>query len=183
VADDILDVGDNLADVPAFYTGTGTSTLVPSVFPVGLNGRPYMVDRAANEFVAGFEARVRDSVDQGTEPGEASINPQGLWRRNQTSWHVGAGQQYADDAYAEAFRFYTSKGINPWTKGQLTLLNATNRALTSANTNLMLVSATSSAGVNYLYVADGSTLKYTTNPFVATPTWTSVTTGLSLIHI
>lgn len=177
MADDILDVGDNLADVPAFYTGTGTSTLVPSVFPVGLNGRPYMVDRAANEFVAGFEARVRDSVDQGTEPGEASINPQGLWRRNQTSWHVGAGQQYADDAYAEAFRFYTSKGINPWTKGQLTLLNATKTALTSANTNLMLASVTSSAGVNYLYVADGSTLKYTTDPFVATPTWTSVTTG------
>ncbi len=174
MADDILDVGDNLADVPAFYTGTGTSSLVPSVFPVGINGRPYMVDRAANEFVAGFEARVRDSVDQGTEPGEASINPQGLWRRNQTSWHVGAGQQYADDGYAEPFRFYTSKGINPWTKGQLTLLNDTRLPSSSSmtGTNLPMIEVN-----GYLYVGDGQTLKYTQNPFAATPTWTSVTTG------
>jgi hypothetical protein len=177
VADDILDVGDNLADVPAFYTGTGTSTLVPSVFPIGINGRPYMIDRAANEFVSGFEARVRDSVDQGTEPGEASINPQGLWRRNQSSWHVGAGQQYADDAYAEPFRFYTSKGINPWTKGQLSLLNSTKVSLSSANTNLLMCVVTSSAGTDYLYVADNSTLKYTTDPFATTPTWTTVSTG------
>jgi hypothetical protein len=29
----------------------------------------------------------------------------------------------------------------------------------------------------YVYVADGQTLKYSTNPYAATPTWTSVTTG------
>jgi hypothetical protein len=29
----------------------------------------------------------------------------------------------------------------------------------------------------YIYVADGQTLKYSTNPYASTPTWTSVTTG------
>jgi hypothetical protein len=34
-----------------------------------------------------------------------------------------------------------------------------------------------SNGTEYVYVADNATLKYSTNPFAASPTWTSVTTG------
>lgn len=178
MSDDILDFrSDNLADVPAFFTGAGTTNLVPSVFPVAINGRPYMIDRASNNFKAGFEPRIRDSVDQGTEPGEGSINPQGLWRRGQSSWHLGAGQLDADDADAQPFRFYKSRGVNPWMKGRLSLLNDTKLSLSSASTNLHMCTVKSSGGTEYLYVADGSTLKYTTDPFAASPTWTSVTTG------
>jgi hypothetical protein len=161
----------------AFFTGTANSPLVPSVFPVAIDGRPYMVDQKSGQFQRGYEQRVRDSQDISTAPGEAAINPGGLWRRGQDSWHLGAGQQYADAAGALDYRFYKSKGINPWTKGQISLLNKTKRSLESANTNLFLVSVRSSGGTNYLYVADGSTLKYTTDPFAASPTWTSVTTG------
>lgn len=162
---------------PAFYTGTSSSSLVPDVFPVAINGRPYMVDMKSGQLARGFEQRVRDSVDQSTAPGEAAINPGGLWRRGEVSWHFGAGQKYADTAESQDYRFYKSKGVNVWTKGQLTLLNATKRALESANTNLFLVAVRSSGGTNYLYVADGNTLKYTTDPFASSPTWTSVTTG------
>ena len=47
---------------PAFYTGTGASQLVPDVFPVAINGRPYMLDMASNQFNRQYDARVRDSV-------------------------------------------------------------------------------------------------------------------------
>ena len=75
---------------PAFYSGTGSTQLVPDIFPVAINGRAYMIDTAANAFTRQFDARVRDSVDQSAEPGESAINPQGLWRRSQSSWHYGA---------------------------------------------------------------------------------------------
>jgi hypothetical protein len=173
---DIIDFRrDNLADVPAFFTGTSSSSLVPSVFPVAIDGRPYMIDQKSKQFIRGFEPRIRDSVDQGVEPGEATINPQGLWRRNQTSWHFGAGQVYGDVDSAP-YRFFKSKGVNPWNKGQLSLLNNTRLSLASSNTNL-LTCVVESGGTEYLYVADGGVVKFTTDPFAETPTWTAVTTG------
>jgi len=162
----------------AYYTGTGTSTLVPEIFPVAINGRPYMVDVKSGEFTRQFDQRVRDSQDTSTAPGESAISPQGLWRRGQNSWHFGAGQQYADTAESQDYRFYKSKGVDPWTKGQLTLLNATKLALSTSNTNLMTC-VVSSGGTEYLYVADGSTVKFSSNPFAASPTWTSITTATS----
>ncbi len=152
-----------------FFTGKSLNNLVPDIFPVAIDGRPYLVDQKSNQFSRGFEARVRDSVDQSTSPGEAAINPQGLWRRGETSWHLGAGQLYADTAEAQDYRFYSSKGINPWTKGQLKLLNKVKESLNSSNTNLHLHVADGK-----LYVADGATVKYSSNPFAATPTWTTV---------
>jgi len=142
-----------------FYSGTSAgSQLVPDVFPVAINGRPYMLDLASNQFTRQFDARVRDSVDQSTEPGEAALNPQGLWRRSQSSWHYGAGQEYSDTADAEAYRFNTSKGVNPWTKGRLTLLPDTSQVLSSANSNLYMVTADTR-----LYLSDGQNIKYTTD--------------------
>ena len=87
---------------PSFYTGSATSDLVPSVFPVAINGRPYLIDSRSGKFSRQLDQRVRDSQDTSTAPGESAINPQGLWRRGQNSWHLGAGQFYADDAAAHA---------------------------------------------------------------------------------
>ena len=142
----------------AFFTGTGASQLVPDVFPVAINGRPYMLDMASNQFSRAFDARVRDSVDQSAEPGESALNPQGLWRRSQSSWHYGAGQQYSDTADAESYRFYTSKGVDPWTRGRLSLLSDVSQVVSSANSNLYLATADTR-----LYMSDGQTLKYTTD--------------------
>lgn len=157
---------------PSFYTGSGTTSLVPDVFPVAIGGHAYMLDIKSQQFGRAFEARLRDSSDDSNIPGEGSLNAQGLWRRSQVSWHKGSGQEYADTAGGVDTRFYTSKNVDVWNKGKLTLLNSTTRALTSTNTNLQMVVAN-----GYLYVGDGNTLKYTTNPTATTPTWTSVTTG------
>lgn len=153
-----------------FFTGKSSNNLVPDIFPIAIDGRPYLVDQKSNQFMRGFEARVRDSVDQSTSPGEAAINPQGLWRRGETSWHLGAGQLYADTADSQDYRFYSSKGINPWTKGQLKLLHKVKESYNSTNTNLHLHVADGK-----VYVADGTSVKYSSNPFAASPTWTPVT--------
>lgn len=157
---------------PSYYTGAGVTSLVPDVFPVAIGGHAYMIDMKSQQFGRAFEARLRDSSDDSNIPGEASLNAQGLWRRSQVSWHKGSGQEYADTAGGVDTRFNTSKNVDVWTKGKLSLLNSTTRVLSSANTNLKMVVAN-----GYLYVGDGNTLKYTANPNATSPSWTSVTTG------
>lgn len=143
---------------PSFYTGTGTTALVPHVYPVAIAGRVYMIDQKIGRFGRAFEARVRESVDQNNIPGEATINPQGLWRRAQPSWHKGSGQKYADTAEALDYRFWTSKNLDCWTRGELKLLPTTSQFASSTNTNLKMVVA----GTR-LYVVDNQTVKYTTD--------------------
>ena len=152
---------------PAFFTGTGSTQVVPYIYPVAINGRPYMIDTKSNDFGRQFDARVRDSVDQSAEPGESAINPQGLWRRSQSSWHYGAGQTYSDTADAEAYRFRSSKGVDVWNRGKISLLPDTAQAYASANTNLYMATAS-----NRIYGTDGQTVKHTTD-------WVTFTTVTS----
>lgn len=166
----VLNLSFAYVNTPPFFSGTSSTNLVPNVFPVAIDGRPFMVDQKSGRFVRGYEPRVRDSQDISTAPGEAAINPGGLWRRGQDSWHLGAGQKYADAAQAIDYRFYQSKGVDPWSKGQLSLLNDVEVALTTSSTNLKMLEVG-----GYLYVADNQTLKYTTDPFAGSPSWTSVT--------
>lgn len=157
-------------DSPAYYTGTASTNVVPSLYPVAINGRPYLIDVKSGRYQRTHEQRVRDSQDNSTAPGEAAINPGGLWRRGQDSWHYGAGQQYADTAEAKDFMFYKSKGINPWVKGQISLHNATKLLLASAATSNHLV-----VQDGRLYVSLNGDVSFSTNPFATSPTWTACT--------
>ena len=152
---------------PSYFTGTGSTQVVPYIYPVAINGRPYMIDTKSNGFGRQFDARVRDSVDQSAEPGESAINPQGLWRRSQSSWHYGAGQTYSDTADAEAYRFRSSKGVNVWDRGKLTLLSDTTQAYSSASSNLYMATADSR-----IYGTEGQTVRYTSD-------WSTFTTVTS----
>ena len=149
---------------PAFYSGTGSTQIVPYIFPVAINGRPYMIDTKSNDFGRQFDARVRDSVDQSAEPGESAINPQGLWRRSQSSWHYGAGQTYSDTADAEAYRFRSNKGVNVWDRGKLSLLKDTTQILSDAAATLKSIVA----GTR-LYVASAGNVTFYTS-LTASPT-------------
>jgi hypothetical protein len=166
----LLKFTDGFRPAPRFFTGTGTTQLVPDIFPIAINGRPYLIDQKSGQFTRGYEPRVRDSVDQSTAPGEAAINPQGLWRRGEVSWHYGAGQKYADTAEAQDYRFFSSKGVNPWTKGQLTLHNATKLSLASAATTAHIVTQG-----GRVYASLGADVKFSTNPYATSPTWTDCT--------
>ena len=155
---------------PPYYSGTAVSGLVPAIFPVAIDGRPFMVDQKSGKFQRGYEQRVRDSADDSTTPGEGAINPGGLWRRGQDSWHAGAGQTYADMNDSAPYRFYKSKGVNPWVKGQLSLLNSTKLSLSSAATSQHMTVQGS-----HVYVTLNGDVKYTTNPYASSPTWTDCT--------
>ncbi len=160
----IRNFNDPFTGEVSFFTGTGSNQSVPYAFPVAINGRPYMIDTKAGTFARQFDARVRDTVDQSSEPGESAINPQGLWRRSQSSWHYGAGQAYADTADAEAYRFRSSKGLNVWEKGKLSLLPTTAQAYSSVSSNLYMATAN-----NRIYGTEAQTVRYTTD-------WSAFTT-------
>jgi hypothetical protein len=154
----LVDFKSPFRPAAGFFTGTGATNLVPNVYPVALNGRPYVIDLKANAFQRQYDARVRDSIDQSAEPGEAAINSQGLWRRSQSSWHYGAGQKFSDTADAEAFRFNTSKGIDVWEKGEASLLKDVTQVLADSAATLRALTV----GTR-LYVATGGDVKHTTN--------------------
>lgn len=154
-----------------FYTPfsestAGASSEVPGKFQVALAGRGFNVDSDHGAFggVGLFKRQsvplLRTQADSSGRPGEASINPEDLWRRVGESWHKGGGQRNFDSADAESdpARFYRSQGIDPWTKGQIGLLPDT-VTKASAFTPTMLLAV---AG-DYLYMAGGTFLHYTTD--------------------
>jgi hypothetical protein len=67
----------------------------------------------------------KDQFDNGSEPGEQSLT--GWWIRSQASFHSGSGIKFYDPATTDEnghYRFADSKGVNVWTKGQVTLLKS-----------------------------------------------------------
>jgi len=147
----------------ALNTGGATSSLVSSgVFPVALNGRPYLLDLLTATGQSNFNhvslPLLRTQADSSGTPGEQSVSPENFWRRAQDSWHLGAGQSYTDRDQASPFRFLSSKGLNPWTKYQISLLNDVSAGLTSTNTNIRLAIA---GGL--LFTTDGNATKYSSN--------------------
>ena len=165
------------APTPSLFGGVGTSGgLVPWVYDVEIGGRPYMLDLASDAYLVGFEPRIRDSVDQSNVPGEATINPQGLWRRSQASWHFGAGQYWADSEDAQYGRFYTSVGVDPFTvKGELKLLYEAEVVDAQTESNLFMARAN-----GRIYGSDGQNVRWASAGGFASPT--SVT-GLAAADI
>lgn len=87
---------------------------MPFVFAIS-DARPY------SRQTAPFK---KDQFDNGAEPGEQSLT--GWWLRSQQSFHGGTGIKYYDPANADEvghYRFADSKGLDIWTKGEVTLLN------------------------------------------------------------
>ena len=154
-----------LLDPEGFYEGAGSSTEVPGLLPVAINGRPFLIDYLAEEWRWETLRILRPQADTSEGTGEASLNPEALWRVSTESWHHGAGQTHLDRQDSDPFRYRSSKGVNPFTKWQLELLPDTANRLASAETNLSLVTAG-----DYLYVADGNEVYWTTD--IDNPMWT-----------
>jgi hypothetical protein len=142
-----------------------TTTDVPARVPVAINGHGYMADPVVRETVQ----VIRQQADTTTEAGEQTLNRQGLWLRSQESWHHGAGQDFLDGAQdgerPDTHRFRTSKGIDPWTKGQLSLHHPTLKAWSTSSTNLHLAQAWDGITLPYLYLSDGTEVYANTLPF------------------
>ena len=153
-----------------FYSGGALTDLVPNLYPVALDGHPFLVDRKSNQFRHITIPVLKQQSQDSGNLGEQSINPQGLWRRSIESWHKGAGQTNYDLTDSDPARFRSSKGVDPWTKWELSLLPVTDAKRSSANTNLKLQPAGSR-----LYLIDGGDIVYTADITVDSPTWTGIT--------
>jgi hypothetical protein len=151
---------------------TTTSAEVPGYLPVAIAGHTYLIDPA------GFQREtvpvLRQQADTSNQPGEASLNPRGLWRRSQESWHHGAGQEFLDGLEdVDPYRYRTSRGVDPWTQGKLSLLPITRkiRATTNDKVAVMVVGSR-------VYTSDGTELYFSASPtnYVPNPTFDSATT-------
>lgn len=137
---------------------------------MSLNGRPYMIDTARmEEFTRRSIPLLRNQANTGEQFGEGSLNPEELWRRNQDSWDHGAGQTHYDREDSDRRRFRASKGVDVWTRWQLSLLPDTTSKRASAALNLELMPVG-----DQLYLTDGASLLRTAS-LTGTPTWTVVT--------
>lgn len=66
----------------------------------------------------------KNQLDISTDPGEHTLT--GWWLRSQSSFHCGSGIKFYDPQPGEIvdYRITDSQGVDIWTKGQVTLLNA-----------------------------------------------------------
>ena len=88
---------------------------LPFIYAINDN-RPYVRETAPFR---------KDQFDNAQEPGEQSLA--GWWIRSQSSFHSGTGIKFFDPATTDEvghYRFADSKGLNIWTKGQVTLLKS-----------------------------------------------------------
>lgn len=149
--------------------------LVPSIFPIAINGAPYQIDfnnpSGGNLFRSDSVALLRTQADSARTAGESSVSPEIFWRRSFDSWHAGCGQTHADRDTSNPYRFRSSKGMNVWDKGELKALNDTEAQndFGSPNESIGLVTAGSR-----LYVYNGTATKYTSDT-TGTWSWTTVT--------
>lgn len=165
-----------------FYQGGSVSSLVPHLYSHALDGHPYLIDDALTGDL-GFHHRTIPLLKQQQQSdgklGEQSINPNGLWRSSVETWHKGAGQLNYDLTDSDPARFRTSKGVDPWTRWQISLLNDTASLVLGASTNFHLA-ATSTR----MFLLDGTAVKYTddlssVSSMTGSPgtTWKSITTN------
>ena len=95
-------------------------------YDVAFGGIPFfMAPTDQNPYQRETAPYRKDQFDNSREPGEQSLT--GWWLRSQSSFHGGAGIKFYDPSAGEsiAYRYLDSQGVNPWVKGQVTLLKDT----------------------------------------------------------
>jgi hypothetical protein len=116
------------------FQATGVS------YDIAINGLPFFLAASDDSPYRRVTAQYRkQQYDQTREAGEQSLT--GWWFRSQSSFHLGQGIKYFEPAQDESLRFqYTeSKGLDVWTKGQVSLIldvDATHYTTATLNTNL-----------------------------------------------
>ena len=104
-------------------------------YDVAIGGLPFIYAISdARPYIRQTAPFRKDQFDNATEPGEQSLA--GWWLRSQMSFHSGSGIKFYDPATTDEnghYRFADSKGLNVWTRGEVTLLkNVTSGHITTA---------------------------------------------------
>ena len=135
------------------YSQTG------EIYDIAVAGLPFFLAASDETPYRRVTAQYRkQQIDQTREAGEQTLT--GWWLRSQSSFHQGAGIKFFEPVQDESlrFQFTESKGVDVWTKGQVTLLNSTTRIISSSN-NIIVTGVRDDANdINSLVVANGPTL-------------------------
>ncbi len=156
---------------PWYGANSGSSALVPGVYDVSIDGRPYMIDTTfefgrRDSFRHSSIPALRTASDITNIPGEGPINTAGLWRREMEDWSFGAGQRFLDRQASFANRFRASKGVDPFTSPwYVSLLKDTKSVLSDTDTALQILVVGS-----YVYALTSSQVRYSED----LSTWTAV---------
>jgi hypothetical protein len=161
------DITEGIPYVLSNPSGATNFSATGEAYDVAIGGLPFFIGATDESPYRRVTAQYRkQQIDQTREPGEQTLT--GWWVRSQSSFHLGAGIKYFEPAQEESLRFqYTeSKGIDIWTRGQITLLNDTASFYSGAAAGQLI-------GVNdgtndCIYVTDGSALKKITTGGTAT---------------
>jgi len=131
--------------------------------PVELNNETYAVDTTMYRRTTVPVSR--QQRDNSKEPGENTLDTTGAWVRSQTDWSYGAGQLYLDNEDSDRRRFYSSQGVDIWTKGQITLLNDTEDTASSLTltTEDLIIQRFVDSSTEYIYLVSDSTIYYSAN--------------------
>ncbi len=151
---------ETLSELGLTLTGSG-GALVPSSirWDCEIGGLPFLLGisdqvpmrRETSEFR-------RQRIDNERDPGEQSLDS-GYWIRSQSTWHYGSGLTTAEPLEVPAeearFRYASGGGINVWTPGELSLLNASASAVSASAAVQFLIGV--DTGVLHGF---GSTVQY-----------------------
>ena len=118
IARGIADIG--IVSTDAIWQNTTVS------YDTAIGGMPFISAISDKDEAIRQTAPFRkEQFDNGQEPGEQSLT--GWWLRSQMSFHSGAGINFYDPLTNDEgghYRFADSKGVNVWTKGQVTMLKS-----------------------------------------------------------
>ena len=122
--------GQNITeDLPLNIGNPGTAgfwTNNAEDYDVAFGGIPFfLAPTDVNPYQRETAPYRKEQFDNSREPGEQSLT--GWWIRSQSSFHGGSGINFYDPTAGESigYRFNDSQGVNPWIKGQVSLLKDT----------------------------------------------------------
>jgi len=132
-------------DDPLYLGAAGVAVDVPGTYDISIGGHGYMIDTTfefgrRDSFRHSSIPAQRDATEISNQPGESSINPQGLWRSEMNDWSMGSGQLFADRHESVPNRFHHSQGIDPFThKWYAGLLPDTTKLATDTDTTCQVL--------------------------------------------
>jgi hypothetical protein len=136
----VNDISEDLVyDLSLLGENGGSFSLNAEAYDMAINNFPFFIGASEETPYRRESAQYkREQIDQTTEPGEQSFT--GWWFRSQSSFHLGAGAKFFEPVQDEnlRFRFNTSEGVDVWTRGQITLLKDTFKALQSSTKTLII---------------------------------------------
>ncbi len=125
LAGDGLPIARGIAEIGILSSSSVWQNSADS-YDVALGGQPFLYAISdARPYIRQTAPYRKEQFDNNQEPGEQSLT--GWWLRSQSSFHNGTGIKFYDPSAGEvvAHRFTDSKGVDVWTKGQVTLLKNT----------------------------------------------------------